>query len=76
MKTLLTAAQIGTRWSYHRTTAVRIMQKFGYAGVKKGSSKQSSRRFFEKDVVRVESLMRSCASKGETLDQLLKARSK
>lgn len=55
-KPLLTASHVGRRWDYHPSTVVRVMQRFGFSGLKFGSSRQSARRFSEEDVQKVEEL--------------------
>jgi len=46
----------GRRWDKHPSTVVRIMKRFGVAGLKMGDSSQSSRLYSVKDVFRVEKL--------------------
>lgn len=55
---MLTAKEIGSRWKCHRTTVIRILEKFGCYGMKSGTEKQSLRRFEASEVMRVESLLR------------------
>ena len=55
----LSAAQIAERWHCNRTTAVRILNRFGYAGLKLGDTKQAMRRFSKQDVDRVEAAART-----------------
>ncbi len=59
MKTpLLNAHDVATRWRCHATTAVRIMEKFGYSGLQFGDSR-STRRFEEEQIVRIEMAARN-----------------
>jgi len=59
MKTpLLNAHDVATRWRCHATTAVRIMEKFGYSGLQFGNSR-STRRFEEDQIVRIEAAARN-----------------
>jgi len=59
MKTPLpNAHDVATRWRCHATTAVRIMEKFGYSGLQFGDSR-STRRFEEEQIVRIEMAARN-----------------
>ena len=53
--------ELGRRWGKHPTTAVRIMKRFGVAGLKMGDCPQSSRLYLVKDVLRVEKLAKLTA---------------
>jgi len=51
----LSAGDLAERWGVHRSTATRVMNRFGVAGMKFGRGKTAARRFSEEDAVRVES---------------------
>jgi len=51
-----TAAKLASRWACHPSTAVRILERFGFAGAKFGLSKQAARRFSDADVRTVEKI--------------------
>ena len=53
----VSAAEIAHRWSVHRATVLRIMKRFGCAGIKFGESDQSARRFAWLDVYRIEKVL-------------------
>jgi len=50
----LSPTEIAARWGVHRTTAIRVMQRFGFSGVKFGKERRAPRRFREIDVISVE----------------------
>ncbi len=64
-KSLLSAQQIAAKWGCDRTTATRILGRYGYSGYKFGSAKQSIRRFAPEDIEQVERSVRSNAGSGE-----------
>jgi len=47
---------LSARWDCHRTTASRIMQRYGYGGVKFGTGRTSPLRFALGDVLAVEKM--------------------
>lgn len=51
-----TAAELGARWGYHQSSVIRVMRRFGFSGMKFGSSKQAARRYANRDVIIVEKL--------------------
>lgn len=55
-RSLLTAAEIASRWNCHRATAARILSSYGHDGIKFGAGKQSMRRFLPTEVERIEKL--------------------
>jgi len=54
MKTYISPNDLATRWDCHRTTAVRIMHRYGHAGCKFGTARTSSLRFTLSSVLDVE----------------------
>jgi len=62
---LLSAQQIAAKWGCNRTTAARILRRYGYSGYKFGSAKQSIRRYAPEDIEQVERIVRSNAGSGE-----------
>lgn len=53
---LFTTIQLAERWNYHRASIPRLMARFGFPGVKFGSTKQAGRRYSMADVLLVEKL--------------------
>jgi hypothetical protein len=51
-----TASDLGLRWGYHPSSVIRVMRRFGFSGMKFGSSKQSARRYADEEVKVVEKL--------------------
>lgn len=56
--TLLSAQQIAARWGCNRTTVARIFRRYGVSGIKFGAAQQSTHRFSNEDVERIEQLAR------------------
>ncbi|WP_050025369.1 hypothetical protein [Verrucomicrobium sp. BvORR034] len=50
-----TAAEIALRWAVHPASVLRIMRRFGIAGAKFGTSRQSARRFSAEELKLAES---------------------
>jgi len=57
MNQYISSAQLGAQWACHRTTAFRIMKRYGCLGVKSCRSRGAMRRFPLRDVERVERAM-------------------
>lgn len=55
---MISAKQVAERWNCHPSTAVRILERFGHAGMKSGHQKNSLRRFDASEVMRIEMLLR------------------
>jgi hypothetical protein len=51
----LSSNEVAQRWSIHRTSVARICQRYGYSGLKFGSS-SCARRFKEEDIEKIEAL--------------------
>ena len=51
-----TAAELGARWVFHPSHVIRVMRRFGFSGIKFGSTQQAARRYADKDVKSVEHL--------------------
>ena len=64
MSNVITPKQLAERWACHRTSAVRTMQRLGFAGTKGGKARGFMRRFALRDVQRAEMIMQRHAGGG------------
>ena len=51
-----TAAELAIRWEFHPSSVIRVMRRFGFGGMKFGTTKQAARRYADHDVKTVEKL--------------------
>ena len=54
VETTWTASTLAIRWGYHPSSVIRVMRRFGFSGLKFGTSKQAARRYADADVRKVE----------------------